>query len=58
MFRVIDALNIVHEAYGTYVDDDGDVQFILCDNFGNFYKTNKVKGYYKLYDAKKTKNNE
>ena len=49
MFKVIDALGIIHEVYGTFLDDDGDVQFILCDNSGNFYKTNTIEGYYKLY---------
>ena len=58
MFKVIDLCGDVHEAYGTFIDADGDVQFILCNSNGEFYRTDSIKGYYKLYDAKKTKNNE
>lgn len=50
MFKVIDALGKVHEAYGTFIDDDGDIQFILCDYGGRFYKTNHTAGYYQLYE--------
>ena len=50
MFKVIDILGHIHEAYGTFLDEDGDIQFILCRNSdGVFYKTNKVAGFYKLY---------
>ena len=49
MFQVIDALGYVHDAYGTFIDEDGDIQFILCDAFGYFYKTDLVEGFYKLY---------
>lgn len=49
MFKVIDALGLIHDAYGAFPDDDGDVQFVLCDNNGDFYITNTIKGYYKLY---------
>lgn len=49
MFQVVDALGDVHNAYGTFIDEDGDIQFILCDNFGDFYKTDFVEGFYKLY---------
>ena len=51
MFQVVDALGYVHDAYGTFIDADGDVQFILCDNFGDFYKTDFVEGFYKLYKS-------
>ena len=34
-----------------YIDEDGNIQFILCDIDGKFYKTNKCKGFYKLYDV-------
>lgn len=50
MFKVIDILGYVHEVYGTFVDEDGEVQFILCNGDGEFYKTNNAKGYYKLYN--------
>lgn len=49
MFKIIDALGRIHNAYGAFPDEDGDIQFVLCDNDGNFYVTNMAKGYYKLY---------
>ena len=49
MFKVVDALGIVHDAYGAFVDEDGDIQFILCDSRGKFFKTEHVEGFYKLY---------
>ena len=49
MFEVIDALGYVHTAYGTFVDDEGDIQFILARPDGVFYKTTMTNGYYKLY---------
>lgn len=49
MFKVIDACGHVHDAYGTFIDKYGDIQFILCDSDGNFYKTNTIAGYYTLY---------
>ena len=49
MFQVIDDLGYVYDAYGTFVDKDGDVQFILCDDFGKFFTTEHVRGFYKLY---------
>lgn len=53
MFKVIDILGYIHEAYGTFVDEGGDIQFILCRNSdGVFYKTNKCAGFYKLYRGK------
>ena len=50
MFRVIDMCNSIHDAYGTFIDEDGDIQFIFCNSDGEFYKTNSRKGFYKLYD--------
>ena len=50
MFKIIDLCGNIHDAYGTFLDSDGDVQFILCDEDGEFYKTNSVKGYYRLYE--------
>ena len=50
MFKVIDMCDCIHEAYGTFIDSEGDVQFILCNSFGEFYKTDSIKGYYKLYE--------
>lgn len=51
MFKIIDMCENVHIAYGTFIDEEGDIQFILCDSNGEFYKTNSIKGYYKLYDV-------
>ena len=51
MFKVIDMCGDIHIAYGTFLDEDGDIQFILCNSDGEFYKTNKCKGFYKLYDV-------
>ena len=50
MFKVIDICGYIHDAYGTFIDEAGDIQFILCDSGGNFYKTNKTSEFYKLYD--------
>lgn len=49
MFQVIDACGYVHDAYGAFVDKYGDVQFILCDSSGKFYKTDHIEGFYRLY---------
>lgn len=49
MFKVIDACGFVHDAYGTFIDEDGYIQFILCRSNGKFYKTNSIAGYYQLY---------
>lgn len=40
MFKVIDCYGYIFDAYGTFIDSDGDIQFILCDACGHFYKTN------------------
>lgn len=53
MFKVIDLLVYIHDAYGTFIDEDGDIQFILCDSDGCFYKTHMMNGYYKLYKEDK-----
>ena len=50
MFKVIDMCDCIHDAYGTFIDEDGDIQFILCNSFGEFYKTDSIKGYYRLYE--------
>ena len=49
MFKVIDACGRVHDAYGTFLDEDGDIQFILSDVSGEFYKTDHIKGFFRLY---------
>lgn len=49
MFKIIDLCGYIYDAYGAFVDQDGDVQFILCHSDGTFYKTNATDGYYKLY---------
>ncbi len=52
MFKVIDMCGNVHIAYGAFLDENGNIQFILCDSGGVFYTTNTdVKGFYKLYDV-------
>lgn len=52
VFKVIDLNGCVYDAYGTFVDEDRDVQFILCDDNGEFYVTNVNCGFYKLYKEK------
>lgn len=49
MFKVIDLCGYIYDAYGVFIDSDGDVQFVLCDTDGEFYKTNSIRGYYRLY---------
>ena len=49
MFQVVDLLGNVYDAYGTFVDEDGDIQFILCNSLGEFFKTDKIPGFYTLY---------
>lgn len=49
MFKVIDICGYIHDAFGTFIDEDGDIQFILCDSSGKFYKTDACKDYYILY---------
>lgn len=49
MFKIIDMIGNVYDAYGTFLDEDRDIQFILCNGLGEFYKTNQSAGYYKLY---------
>ena len=51
MFKVIDLCGYIYDAYGTFLDNDGDIQFILCDSDGEFYKTNSIAGYYRLYQG-------
>lgn len=51
MFKVIDLCGFIHDAYGTFLDKDGDIQFILCDSDGEFYKTDSLAGFYKLYQG-------
>ena len=52
MFQVVDLLGDVYDAYGTFVDEDGDIQFILCNSLGEFFKTASMPGYYQLYKSK------
>lgn len=49
MFQVINELGYVYDAYGTLVDEWGDIQFILCNDSGEFFITNERAGFYKLY---------
>lgn len=49
MFKVIDACGFIHDAYGTFVDEDGWIQFILVDSRGEFFRTNCIPGSYTLY---------
>ena len=48
MFKVIDDCGNIYEAYGTFIDEYGEIQFILCDRNGSFYKTSVVSGTYML----------
>ena len=50
MFKVIDLCGYIHTACGTFIDDDGIIQFILCNSNGEFYKTDSIAGYYRLYE--------
>ena len=50
MFKVIGLCDDVYDCYGTFIDEDGNIQFVLCDKDGEFFKTNKIKRYYKLYN--------
>lgn len=57
MFKIKDACGFVYDAYGTFVDEDGIVQFILADSEGYFYATNSgTNNYYELYEEKETTN--
>lgn len=49
MFKVIDMLGHIHDAYGAFPDKDGDIQFVLCDSEGKFYLTDMMAGFYRLY---------
>lgn len=51
MFKIIDMCGYVHIVYGSFIDEEGGMQFILCNSDGEFYKTDSIKGYYKLYDT-------
>ena len=53
MFKIIDMCGNIYDAYGTFIDEDGDIQFVLCNRFGEFYKTNESAGYYRLYQGDK-----
>lgn len=48
MFKVIDMTGCIHDAYGTFIDKYGDVQFVLCDVNGQLYKTDHIAGYYRI----------
>ena len=50
MFKVIDACGHIYDAYGAFVDKDGTIQFILCNSIGEFFKTNEIEGFYRLYE--------
>jgi len=49
MFKVINLCGDIYDAYGTFVDEDGDIQFILCNSLGEFFKTDDIAGFYELY---------
>ena len=49
MFKIIDGHGDIHEAYGAFPDEDGDIQFVLCNKEGEFYVTTAYSGFYKLY---------
>ncbi len=54
MFEIIDKYGTVRQAYGAFPDEDGDIQFVLADEDGNFYTTNAYGGSYKLYKEEST----
>ena len=54
MFKIIDDDGIIHEAYGAFIDSDGDMQFILCSQNGSLYATNTYPNRYKLYKKNDT----
>lgn len=49
MFQVIDFCGYIYDAYGIFLDSNGDIQFILCRNDGTFFKTDSAAGCYRLY---------
>lgn len=52
MFYVIDMCETIWPCYGTFIDESGDVQFILECTDGSLIKTNAVPGFYKVYHDK------
>lgn len=51
MFQVVDLCGYIYDAYGTFIDKDGIIQFILCDSLGEFFKTDNIEGFYRLYKS-------
>lgn len=52
MFYVIDMCETIWPCYGTFIDESGDIQFILECTDGTLIKTNSVPGFYKVYHDK------
>ena len=52
MFYVIDMCETIWPCYGTFIDESGDIQFILECTDGSLIKTNAVLGFYKIYHDK------
>lgn len=49
MFKIIDLLGTIWPCYGTFIDDAGNVQFIIEFSDGSLGKTNSIPGIYKIY---------
>lgn len=50
MFSIIDKYDNVRTAYGTFVDEDGEIRFIVCDPSGHFFMTEAYEDY-RLYEG-------
>lgn len=54
MFEIIDLCGTIWPCYGTFVDKDGDIQFIIEYSDGTISKTNSSDGFYKIYHKGET----
>ena len=48
MFEIIDINGNLFNCFGIEIDKEGYQTFILCDETGNFFRTEPTKNYYKL----------
>ena len=48
MFRIVGANGEIRDCYGCFVDEEGDVQFIIAKSDGTLIKTNNIEGYWKI----------
>lgn len=49
MFEIIDLCGTIWPCYGTFIDEDGDIQFIIEYSDGTIGRTNASDGFYKIY---------